>query len=263
MKYSIGVCTSLDRAPLAAKAGAEHIEPGFAATANLDEQTFRTGLSILRDSGLYVDAMNSMLPGTAALYGDASALAPVLELFRRGMERAAEIGCKTVVLGSGTARRIPDGMTREQAMQKFSAVVAGFCEIARPYGIRIAIEPLRAFETNFIHTVADAAEIIGLCPDSVALGITPDIYHMLEGGEAFDELRRFSDKLFHAHICAPDRHYPSPERPAEDTALYRDFFRALDAANYQGTISIEGIATDMVTDLPSALAILDAAQDQI
>ena len=261
MKYSIGVCTSLDRAILAAKAGAEHIEPGFAATANLDEQTFRTGLSILHDSGLYVDAMNSMLPGTAVLYGDASALEPSLELVRRGMERAAEIGCKTVVLGSGTARNIPDGMTREQAMQQFSTVVTRFCEIAGPYGIRIAIEPLRAFETNFIHAVADAAEIIALCPDSIALGINPDIYHMLEGGEVFDELRRFSDKLFHAHICAPDRHYPSPERPAEDIILYRDFFRALRAANYTGTLSIEGIARDMTTSLPESLAVLDRAQE--
>ncbi len=263
MKYSIGVCTSLDRAELAAKLGAKHIEPAFWPTANLDEKAFRDGVETLHRSGLTVDAMNGMLPGNAVLYGSEADIAPTLDLVRRGMERAAAIGCKTVVFGSGTARNIPEGMTIEQAKQQISAMAARFCEIARPYGIRIAIEPLRAFETNFIHTVADAAEIAALCPDCPDLGINPDIYHMLEGGESFDELIKFSDKLYHAHICAPDRHYPRDERPAEDNAIYRDFFRALGAAGYTGTLSIEGIAKDMTTAFPEALAILDRAQDLV
>ena len=259
MTYSLGVCTQLDHAITAAKAGAQHIEPAFALTANLEEQAFRHGLDTLRESGLFVDAMNSMLPGDTVLYGSEEQLASALELVRRGMERAAMIGCKIVVLGSGTARRIPDSMERAAAVRRFADVTGRFCEIARPYGIRIAIEPLRAAETNFIHTVADAAEVAALLPDCDNLGITPDIYHMLEGAESFDALRESEKRIFHTHICAPDRHYPSPDHPAENNALYRDFFRALNAANYQGTISIEGIAKDMTTELPIALDILRTA----
>jgi sugar phosphate isomerase/epimerase len=262
MKYSIGVCTSLDRATLAAQLGAEHIEPGFWPTAAMDEPTFRAALANLKDSGLPVDAMNSMLPGTAVLYGTEQDISPTLELVARGMERAAAVGCKTVVFGSGTARCIPEGMAITHAKQHIAALAGRFCEIARPYGIRIAIEPLRAHETNFIHTLSDATEIVALAPRDTDLGVNPDIYHMLEGGESFGELSRLGDKLFHAHICAPDRHYPRQERPDTDNAIYRDFFRALRAAGYTGTLSIEGIVKDMAVELPEALAILHAAQEQ-
>ena len=263
MKYSIGVCTSLDRATLAAGLGAAHIEPHFWQTATMEDDAFRAGMQCLRDSGLFVDAMNGMLPATAALYGSESDIAPTLDLVRRGMERAAAIGCQTVVFGSGKARNIPEGMERDAAAEQIATMATRFCEIARPYGIRIALEPLRSSETNFIHTLADAADILARCPYMPDLGFNPDIYHMLEGGEPFDELGKHADKLFHVHICAPDRHYPRHERPAEDQIIYRDFFRALRTAGYTGTLSIEGIVKDMSAELGEALAILHTAQELV
>ncbi|MBQ7338533.1 MAG: sugar phosphate isomerase/epimerase [Clostridia bacterium] len=263
MKYSIGVCAQLDRATSVAKIGADHIEPGFALTAGLEEEKFRLGLSCLKDSGLTADSMNSMLPGTAVLYGSEQDSEHVLELVRRGMDRAAQIGCKNVVFGSGTARNIPEGMEKSQAQNRLTALLERFCDIARPYGIRIAIEPLRAFETNYIHLVSEANEIAALLPHCENLGVNPDIYHMLEGNEPFDTMGKIGDRLFHVHICAPDRHYPRHDRPESDVDIYRDFFRALNAANYQGTVSIEGITSDMIVDLPTALTIIRAARDSI
>ena len=175
MNYPIGVCTSLDRATLAARLGADHIEPSFGSVCTLDEASFLAGVRELRDSGLYVDAMNGMLPSTTVLYGSPEQTQQTLDFVRRGMERAATVGCKTVVFGSGKARNIPQGMELEAAKQRIAAMAEQFCEIARPFGIRIAMEPLRAYETNFIHTVADALEITALCPGCHDLGINPDI----------------------------------------------------------------------------------------
>ena len=261
MKF--GVCGNLSRLPAIIEAGYDYVEMNFSTLALMPEEEFIKTRDELARQNFHAEAFNGFFKSDVVLYGEKADLNAIAAYCETGFSRAAQLGGQVAVLGSGGARAIPEGMTKEEAEEQFCRVLTVCGDVAQKYGMRIAIEPLRAFETNFIHTVADAAEIIGLSPDSVALGITPDIYHMLEGGEAFDELRRFSDKLFHAHICAPDRHYPSPERPAEDNILYRDFFRALNAAKYQGTISIEGIATDMVTDLPSALAILYAAQDQI
>ena len=259
MKYSIGVCTSLDRAMIAAGLGAEHIEPAFWPTASLDEQSFAAGVDTLHSSGLFVDAMNGMLPPSAVLYGTQEEIAPTLDLVRRGMERAAAVGCKTVVFGSGGARNIPDGMELSEAKRRIADMADRFCQIALPHGIRIAIEPLRAQETNFIHTLSDAAEISAMLPNCANLGVNPDIYHMLEGGEPFDELSKLGNRLLHVHICAPDRHYPRHDRPEEDHAIYRDFFRALHTAGYRGTLSIEGIVKDMQAELPTALDILRQA----
>ena len=261
MNYRIGICAQLDRAPLLAAAGADHIEPGFGVVAGMDDATFADNITLLRESGLCVDSMNSMLPGTAILYGDEAQTEQLFGYVRHGMERAAILGCRNVVFGSGTARKIPEGWSLRDAQLRIATLLDRFCDIARPYGIRIAIEPLRAFETNFIHTIADAAEIIALLPHCDNLGINADIYHMLEGNEPFDALSHAGDRLYHVHICAPDRHIPRAERPESDHVLYRDFFRALHAANYEGTVSVEAIAKDWREDAPSALAIIRAAHD--
>jgi sugar phosphate isomerase/epimerase len=261
MKYRIGICSSLDRAPLLARIGADHIEPAFGVIAGMEEAAYQTGVAALRDSGLRADSMNSMLPGTTVLYGDGAPTEQLLDFVRRGMSRAAELGCSTVVFGSGTARRIPEGMSKAGAQQHLAILLDRFCSIARPYDIRIAIEPLRASETNFIHTSTDAAEIAALLPHCDNLGINPDIYHMLESSEPFDTLSAFRDKLYHVHMCAPDRHFPRADRPAADIEIYTAFFRALNAAGYSGTISIEGITQNLAAEGEDALRIIRAARD--
>ncbi len=261
MKYSIGACLPLDRAVAAAKLGARCLEPGFAHVASLSEEQFHAGLSCWKESGLPVDSMNSMLPGTAKLYGTQQECEETLDFVRRGMERAAAIGCRNVVFGSGTARNVPDTMTKAEATERLVDMLDRFCDIAQEHHIRIAIEPLRAFETNMINTLSDAAALAALLPHRDNLGVNADIYHMLDAGESFDELGKLGNKLFHVHICAPDRHYPNAERPMEDRQIYRDFFRALRTAGYTDSVSIEGLLSNLEAELPPALDILNAAQD--
>ena len=261
MNYRIGICAQLEHAPLAARAGADHLEPSFGVVAGMEESAFRTGAHTLRDSGLCAESMNSMLPGTIILYGDDTKTAAALDFVQRGMDRAAELGCRNVIFGSGTARRIPEGWTKQDAQLRIAALLDRFCDVARPYGIRIAIEPLRAYETNFIHHLTDAAEIAALLPHCDNLGVNADIYHMLEGNEPFSALKVIGDRLFHVHVCAPDRHFPRDERPESDNEIYRSFFRALDDADYRGTVSIEAIAKNLSVECENALRIIRTARD--
>lgn len=261
MKYHIGICAQLERATMIARSGADFIEPAFGIVAGMEESAFRTGSSILKDSGLQAESMNSMLPGTAILYGNETQTEELLNFVHRGMERAATLGCHNVVFGSGTARQIPQGWAKNDAQIRLAALLDKFCSIAQPYGIRIAIEPLRASETNFIHLLTDAAEIAALLPECKNLGVNADIYHMLEGNESFSALHTIKNQLFHTHICAPDRHFPRNERPQSDMTLYRSFFRALEDANYQGSVSIEAIAKNLEEECAPALQIIRAARD--
>ena len=259
VSYRIGICSQLDHAPLLAQAGADHIEPAFGVVAAMESEAYARGVDALKRSGLCVDSMNSMLPGTTALYGTMDQTDELMDFVRRGMDRAAELGCRNVIFGSGTARRIPPGHRLRVAQLRIATLLDRFCNIARPYGIRIAIEPLRAQETNFIHTLDDAAQIIALLPHCNNLGITADIYHMLEGNENFSALGAVGDKLFHVHVCAPDRHFPRPQRPVEDGDIYRSFFCALNAAGYDGTVSIEAIAQNLSEECAPALHIIREA----
>lgn len=262
MKFRISSCAPLEAAPIVAENGGMYVEPGFAVVTMMTPEQYREKSAILRSTGLRALAMNSMLPGNFKLYGDANDDAAVCDFVKAGMDRAEELGCEVVVMGSGTARNIPEGLTRAQASERLAALLGKFCEIAAPHHIKIAVEPLRAEETNFIHTVSDAAELIRYLPECRNLGINPDLYHMLCGNEPLSDLVRYRDHVFHAHMCRPDRYMPVEHNEEED-AIYESFMRTLDEAGYHAEISIEGISKSLADDLPRALPLLRSIAERI
>lgn len=252
MGFRLSVCAPMEQAPAILRAGGAFVEPAFLQIAGMTPEVFRERKAILQAAGLKAEAMNSMLPGDSVLYGGPADTKKLLDFTARGMERAAELGGDVVVFGSGTARRIPDGMTREQAEERITQLLGQFCEIAAPYGMRIAVEPLRATETNFIHTLIDALAIIRRLPECRNLGVNADLFHMLEGNETFSDCSLVGDKLFHVHVCTPERTYPRPGNAAHDET-YRAFAEALRNADYHGTVSVEGITHDLAGEMPPAL----------
>ncbi|MBO5898645.1 MAG: sugar phosphate isomerase/epimerase [Clostridia bacterium] len=257
MKIQIGACTALPNAPIMNELGGKHIESGFAMYANMSEEQFVKEREILRATPVTVVSMNSMLPGDSVLYGTEEQSQKVCDFVRRGMERAASLGCKSVCMGSGTARNIPEGMTRDEAADRLASLIARFCAIADEYGIKVAIEPLRAEETNFIHTVEDAYDIIRRVPACKNLGVNPDMYHMHAGGEDFSNLVKYKDYVFNVHIAEPGtRVYPKPGS-AENEALYVEFLSALKEAGYTGNVSVEAHTKDFKGDATVALSYLN------
>ncbi len=263
MKFRFGVCTDPTRAALVHSLGGVAIEPPFVICARQSDADFCAARDTLLASPLRAYSMNSMLPGDFVLYGNEEQSRAVCDFVRRGMERAAQMGVGSVCMGSGTARSIPDGMTREEAADRLSALMARFCEIAAPYGIRVAIEPLRAFETNFIHTMDDAYDIIRRVPECKNLGINPDMFHMLEGGEPFSHLIQYRDYVTNVHIAEPEtRTYPRPEN-LEAEAKYIEFLTALRDSDYNGIVSIEALTKDFAADVSVALPYLQSLAEAI
>lgn len=257
MNIQFGACTGLTNASVMNELGGTHIESGFALYTNMSEEQFVKEREVLRATPVTVVSMNSMLPGDFVLYGTEEQSQKVCDFVRRGMERAASLGCKSVCMGSGAARNIPEGMTRDEAADRLAALIARFCAIAAEYDIKIAIEPLRAEETNFIHTIADAYDIIRRIPECKNLGVNPDMYHMHAGGEDFSDLIKYRDYVFNVHIAEPGtRVYPRPGS-AENEALYIEFLTALKDAGYTGNVSVEAGTKDFKGDAAVALAYLN------
>jgi sugar phosphate isomerase/epimerase len=75
-------------------------------------------------------------------------------------------------------------------------------------GVRIALEPINRFETDFIQTVDDGLRMaadIGL-PN---LGLMLDFFHMnIEEPSIECSLQAAGDKLWHVHIADSNRRYP-------------------------------------------------------
>lgn len=250
----LGVCAGVDALSLAAAAGCDYVEMGFAQVAALSDEEYSDLLAKVRASDVPVEAMNGFLPGTMRLTGPEADHDAPLPFIEKGFARAKELGVKVVVFGSGGARQVPEGFPMEEAqkqMAAFARVAAGYAHAA---GIRLAIEPLGWKECNFIHTVKEALEIRRMAGDPEGLYVLGDLYHMHMNDEDFLGIMEADDALAHCHIAAPvSRVFCGP---GQDDALYAGFFAALKQIGYEGRISLEGRCDDMARDLPASIAFL-------
>jgi sugar phosphate isomerase/epimerase len=107
-------------------------------------------------------------------------------------------------------------------------------EYAAEQGVRIALEPLNRYETDFLYTAADGMRLIGeLGLDN--LGLMLDVFHMNIEETGFAEgFLTAGDRLWHVHVADSNRNYPgSGHMP------FGEIFAALRAMGYQGYVSAE------------------------
>ncbi len=84
----------------------------------------------------------------------------------------------------------------------------GVIEYASGRGVRIAIEPLNRYETDFVFSAADGVRLIkDLGYDNV--GLMLDFFHMnIEDASIEEGLRVSAARLWHIHIADSNRLYP-------------------------------------------------------
>ena len=156
--------------------------------------------------------------------------------FEQGVRRAKPFGLEYVVIGSGKARSIPDGMSREEGLSRLTELLRLFGDIAERYDIEVYLEPLRHFETDVINTVKEAAE---LCKrvGHPRVGCMADFYHMAMVEEPFLDIVETEGYLRHIHIAtAPERTIPV----AADAAQVESMVSVLKSCHYRGRIVLEG-----------------------
>ncbi|MDI7276043.1 MAG: TIM barrel protein, partial [Anaerolineae bacterium] len=100
------------------------------------------------------------------------------------------------------------------------------------YGVAIALEPLRRAETNLVHTVAEAVEIVRPLGHP-QVGVLADYYHMQQEQEPLANLLSAGDLLRHVHVSDPDRLAPTGGHDLTD------FFSHLRRAGYRARVSVE------------------------
>lgn len=249
----LGICTSLENAALLKELGYDYIETGLSAVAALPEQGFQKIRAALEETGLPCEAMNSMLPGEIPVVGPEVDQKKVEDYLSHAYFRAAALGAKVVVFGSGGSRKVPQGFDRATAWRQIRDFLAAANRHAAANGLRIAIEPLRRAECNILNTVCEAVELSALA-DLPQVGALGDTYHMCAQKEGLEALAEAGGLLWHVHTAEPvHRRFPKPG----DGWDYAKLFDALKAAGYQGRVSIEGGAEDFPADAREAFALLD------
>ena len=122
-------------------------------------------------------------------------------------------------------------------------------DYAGEQGVKLAIEPLNRFETDFINTVEQGLELL----DRIAnpnVGFLLDTFHMnIEEKDVAAAIRRAGSKIFHFHTCENDRGTPGTGHV--EWSSVRD---SLKDAGYKGPVVIEAFNSE-IKEIARAVAL--------
>jgi len=116
-------------------------------------------------------------------------------------------------------------------------------------GIKLAVEPLNRFETDFINTVDQAMNFLSRV-DMDNVGLLLDTFHMnIEEIDIAAAIRRAGSKLFNFHACSNDR-----GTPGRDHINWPQIKTALADISYDGCMVIESFNPG-ITEIARAVSL--------
>lgn len=231
----IGIARLFEDPGIVKNAGFDYLELPLKHFIRLSPDRREAFRKELRKAQLPVEAVNCFFPDDTKLYGGPETFECVMEYAREGVALADSFGARIVVVGSGAARAVPEGMSRAEAKKQFAAILHSIALLARPYGITVVPEALRRKETNFLNTIPEEISLVReVCEPNCRVMI--DFYHFFDNGEEISELDALRPgELRHVHLANPERTVPT-EKDRELLALWR---KALDERSYDGRVSLE------------------------
>lgn len=232
----IGLCVSVDKVQLARDAGFDFIEENIQNlfVAEQPEEAFAPKLKAVNASTLPVLAANGYLPPALKCVGPDVDDERLDRYAANAFRRANEANVRLLVFGSGGARQIPDGFSRDKAREQFLAYLKRLGPIAQKENVTVLIECLNSKECNFINKLSEGASLVkdAAHPNVQLLA---DIFHMMVDNDGPEEIVKYGSMLRHVHVAElKDRQ--APGTAGEDFGPY---LRALKQANYQGDLSFE------------------------
>lgn len=209
--------------------------------------------ALLEASPLPVKAFNVLFPSELRLVGDKVDWEQVEQYLERVVSRAADLGARVLVFGSGGARSAPEGFSRATAWGQLVRVLTLGARFADPRGIVFAVEGLRRPESNMINSFTEALQL-ARDVDRQSVRVLADIFHFVEEGEPLADIREGADWLVHVHLAGEERRYPGFGRYP-----LRELFDVLTEVGYQGGVSIEcRWGDDLASEALYAAGYLDA-----
>ncbi|MDX1933964.1 MAG: sugar phosphate isomerase/epimerase family protein [Capsulimonadales bacterium] len=254
-----GICTGIGNAPILRSAGYDYIEMSVAGDLIPDdpEESWATKRAAIREmtgtTGLLPEAFNSFVR-SGKIVGPEADFARLERYVRTALTRAAEVGGKIIVFGSGGARNVPDGFDRADAEAQIVRFLHLCADAHETTGVTVVIEPLNRGESNILNTVAEGAEFVRRV-DRPGVRNLADTYHMMKDGEPLSAVTVHGATLAHAHTAEAG----TRSAPGTGDTDFRAILSAFRAAGYDGRLSIECGWKDMATEAGPALASLRAA----
>jgi D-psicose/D-tagatose/L-ribulose 3-epimerase len=251
----IGICTSLEKAPLAVEAGFDYVELSVSQMMSGRWDVTIPPWDTSEYEGLPIEACNLFFPSGVKLFStDWREVFHVIVYLRQAKDLLTQIGVAVGVIGSGNQRRCPpdvtfpyeddpllylcsDSRSPEEALARWLAATSG------PPGTVFAPESLERSETNVGTDCASFSRLL----KKHGVGYTADAYHLLkewdadgrEGGLSEPSKAFWEDQLPHAplhlHLAQLEgRRFPQPNDP-----MLIGFFARLKELGYDARVSLE------------------------
>ena len=233
----IGLCCSSRNIETAYKSGADYYE--INAMAELAKASDEEFIKIKER----VDGFDKIKPysSNGLVSPDIKLCGPDLDLKVVGFYaekvlcRLASLGVKIAVLGSGTAREVPEGYDKKTAYKELLTCAEIFANEAKKHNQTIVLEPLNKAETNIFNTVQEGADFVReLNLDNFRL--LADFYHVLKDGEGYDGILKNADIISHIHIANKERRFFTEK----DSSLIDEIVFVLKEIGYSKAVSFEG-----------------------
>lgn len=131
----------------------------------------------------------------------------------------------------------PSEIARERAVERYGRIA----DQASAAGIRVGLEALNRYESNFINTVEQAADIVRAV-GSPALFVHADLFHMnIEEGDLAQAVENVADVLGYVHVAESNR---GPLGTGNTD--WPSFFTALARIDFQGPITFESFSPSVL-----------------
>ena len=233
---TMGGCATIpERVRILAKYGYKFFEFGFRLVREMSDAEFEALLNASLETGLVGEGANCFADPPMRLF-DCS-YDELDEYLESSLVRPKQLGMQYLVIGSGGARRIPDGMDRETATEKFVTMLQRYAKIADRHNFDIILEPLFKKGCNFINTFQEGIDICKAV-DHPRIGCLMDFFHSYQENEPFSVLKNAGPYLKHIHMSTLDRRIPGVG-DEEETKQLADILKDI---GYHGRVTMEGDA---------------------
>jgi len=243
----IGCCAEIEKASILYKAGFDFIECTVVSLKPEEsEVAFQSIVRAYQDSPIRIEACNILLPGNLKIVGEQVDKDRLKRYLSSALDRVKRIGADTIVFGSGGARTVPVGFSKESGAVQIEEFLHMIADIAEPLDLTIVIEPLNRKESNMINSVPEAVEFAKKV-NRKSIRVLADFYHMDEEKESLTHLLENKEWIKHIHVADTERLAPGTGKYP-----YSDFVHQLKLAQYDGRVSIECNWNDFDTEVKDA-----------
>ncbi len=220
--------------------GVDGVEIALEDTTHIDPLVIRKALDDIELECLSICA--AMGPGRD-LRGTPEEQKNALDYIHGAMETMAALGCPVLVGPLYSAVGRAEATKPDDYKRQWDTVVGHLKAVASradSLGVKLALEPLNRYETDFINTSAQAKALIEAV-DQPSVGMLLDTYHMnIEEKNQAKAIATAGKHLLHVHACGCDRGAPGGDHIDWDGVR-----NALQEIGYTGSLVIESFTPDV------------------